>query len=164
MLTREQALADHEAGLKRFDRLIPLTSDVLTVILKGHLLIEEQLQSIIEAAVHSPELIREARLTFYQRLMLARSIMGHFNQSVAWDAMESLNAIRNRLVHQAEPAATEELLAPFLKLCDGEQRFASARQLPPGLPRVRSYIATIWVTVDTLHDVVRVIREKMPLP
>ncbi|MGH8749254.1 MAG: hypothetical protein ACREU5_09115 [Burkholderiales bacterium] len=164
MLTREQALADYEAGLKRFDRLIPPTSDTLTVVLKSHLLIEEQMQSIIEAAVHTPELVRTARLTFYQRLKLAQAIAGHFSQVVAWDAIESLNSIRNRLVHAPEPAPSDELLAPFLAHCNRETRLANARQAPEGLPRLRAYLAHIWVTVDVVHDVIRVVKEKMPLP
>ncbi len=63
MLTREQALTEFDEGLKRFDRLIPPTSDTLVIVLKGHLLIEEQLQSLIEAAVRNPEVTREARLS-----------------------------------------------------------------------------------------------------
>jgi hypothetical protein len=164
VLTREQALTEFDEGLKRFDRLIPPTSDTLVIVLKGHLLIEEQLQSLIEAAVRNPEVTREARLSFYQRLKFAQSIAGHFSKSLVWEATEALNSVRNRLVHLAEPAPTEELLSSFLQVCEKEERFSRARETPPGPHRLRAYIAHIWIILDALHDVVRVVRERMPLP
>lgn len=44
------------------------------VILKGHLLIEESLNFIIENFVHHSEFMNNAKLTFYQKLNIARSM------------------------------------------------------------------------------------------
>jgi hypothetical protein len=44
------------------------------VVVKGHLLIEESLNSIISAFVFHPEFIQEANLRFAQKLSIARSM------------------------------------------------------------------------------------------
>jgi hypothetical protein len=70
MITPELAREEFESGIRRFEKLLLDRTDSLLIVLKGHLLIEEQLQKIIEAAVRNPKLIRDARLTFSQRLKL----------------------------------------------------------------------------------------------
>jgi hypothetical protein len=164
MLTKEIATEEFEAGRLRFSRLLSASSDTLIIVLKGHLLIEEQLQAIIEAAVTSPRIVREARLTFSQRLKLAQAIAGHFSNTVVWEAAEALNSARNKWAHVAEPATSVILLQRFFQLCDNEPRFEAARSHSEEIVRLYEYISHIWIILDALHDVVRICREKMPLP
>ena len=49
-------------------------ADLQMIILKGHLLIEELLQSFIDSVVHSRTALSGARLTFHQRFALAKSL------------------------------------------------------------------------------------------
>lgn len=162
--TPEEHKAEFEAGLDRFSRLIPFEADELTVILKGHLLIEEQLRAITRSLVANPQHFDNARLTFSNSLHLARAIAGHFSESVCWSAAERLNAVRNRLAHQAEPVTNEELFAPFFDICEAESRWSSAHFLPRGTPKLRQYISHVWVTLDTLRAVVQVCVETAPTP
>lgn len=158
---------DLENGIRRFNLLVPAVGDILVIILKGHLLIEEQLESIITAAVKNPQKIREARLTFAQRLKLVEAIVGHIKKtSVIWEATGALNSIRNRLVHVAEPAVTEELLSPFFAICEKEKdwAFPDVVSLPRGATKLHIYIRYIWINFDVLHQVVREIRKVSPIP
>jgi hypothetical protein len=95
---------------------------------------------------------------------LAEAIAGHFNESSIWQAAEALNSVRNKLVHITEPAATPELLQPFFVICANESRFSRVNEDSPPELRLFGYISHIWIIFDALHDVVRVCREKMPLP
>jgi hypothetical protein len=77
--------------------------DLGMVLLKGHLLIEKQLQSFIDSIVVNPKHLLEARLTFYQRLAVAKSLHtdhNRFGYGWVWDAVQSLNVLRNQLVHK----------------------------------------------------------------
>ena len=55
-----------------FFMYLPQTDDMTLLILKGHLLIEEQLISILKDSVCYFDALDEARLTFYQRLKLLK--------------------------------------------------------------------------------------------
>jgi hypothetical protein len=174
-LVTEYEKIDFDEGMKRFDRLVRPGSDPLIVILKGHLLIEEQLQGIIMAAVRTHKFVKQARLTFSQSLLLARAIAGHFNTTVVWQAAEVLNGIRNKLVHVAEHSGYNKLVEPFMLLCDRDEKFKISRHfrdtVKDGCPAhlvaneaLRLHVAQMWIILDVIHDVVGIIREHHPLP
>ncbi len=69
------------------------------ILLKGHLLIEEQLNSLIECYLEKPENIEKVRLTFAQKVRLLACMDAHFaGEKVFLD----LNKIRNKLAHNAD--------------------------------------------------------------
>jgi len=59
--------------LNRFISHLPLDStDNVTVVLKGHLLVEELLKEYVILQFQKPEMLKDARLTFHQILCIAR--------------------------------------------------------------------------------------------
>jgi hypothetical protein len=86
-------------GLKR-------GADLKMVLLKGHLLLEELLQSYIESRVRYPGLLTQARFTFQQRLVLAGALHPSpdvFGYGWVWQATRRLNTLRNKMVHKLAP-------------------------------------------------------------
>lgn len=162
--TPHEHLAEFEAGVERFDRLIPKNADELTVVLKGHLLVEEQLRMIIRSLVANPQYIDKARLTFVNALFLARAVAGHFNNGLCWVAAEKLNALRNQLAHQAEPSTTKELFAPFFDVCESESAWFNIHDMPRDTFKLRNYIAYMWITFDVLKSVVQISVQTVPSP
>src|SRR5688572_17947526 len=61
---KEELMAEVDA---RFRRLMPKTTDLTLLVLKGHLLIEEELQAFLEMSVKEPKALDDARLTFIQK-------------------------------------------------------------------------------------------------
>ena len=59
---------------------LPLVKDPTVVILRGHLLMEELLDAIIHASLKNPVAIRDARLTFFQKLCIVQGITGTSNK------------------------------------------------------------------------------------
>ncbi|MGX9934810.1 hypothetical protein ACVFVO_05455 [Advenella kashmirensis] len=149
---------------ERFDRLIPRTADELTVILKGHLLIEEQLRAITRSSVSNPEYFDDAKLTFYSALRLARAVAGHFNDGACWVAAERLNSVRNRIAHNAEPNINQAPLDRFFSVCEEEIRWSAVSHLPRNTTKLRGYICFIWITFDALRAVVQVCVQTSPSP
>lgn len=162
--TPDEHKADFAINEARSDRLVPHDADELSIILKGHLLIEEQLRSITRSILASPEHFDKARLTFSNALHLARAVAGHFNQGVCWIAAEKLNTIRNHIAHQAEPVAAPVLLEKFFAACESDMNWAWIHGLPRGRQKLRSYICAIWVVFDALRAVVQVCVQACPSP
>ncbi|MGA2037715.1 MAG: hypothetical protein ABSH42_00440 [Bryobacteraceae bacterium] len=62
--------------VERFQEKIGLRpgADLQMILLKAHLLIEEELQAFIDRSVRDARLLKKARFTFAQRLILAEAI------------------------------------------------------------------------------------------
>lgn len=164
MKTPEEHKAEFRAGEARFDKLVPVDADELTIVLKGHLLIEEQLRAITRSLVANLEHFDNARLTFSNALHLARAVAGHFNQGACWVAAERLNSIRNRMAHQAEPLLSSDLFEKFFAVCEAEPRWSAVHEYPRNRIKLRSYISYIWITFDALRAVIQVCVQNAPSP
>src|SRR6476620_4135820 len=75
-------------------------TDGVLLVLKGHLLIEENLYAAIEAKCANPDEVEKARLTFFQKLQMVRALYGyptHEKQRAdmkrVFDAIEALNTL-----------------------------------------------------------------------
>ncbi|MFA5252888.1 MAG: hypothetical protein WC454_09940 [Phycisphaerae bacterium] len=106
----------------RFRGVMPHSKDPTLVVLKGHLLVEEQLQGIIEDQLSSTSMLKDARLTFYQKLKLAQCIIGRkFSEKTNFEnreydfgkATEKLGELRNKLAHNIEVPKMNLLIDNF---------------------------------------------------
>jgi hypothetical protein len=104
--------------LERFQENVGLApaADLEMILLKGHLLIEEQLQSFIEFALPNPASLAGTHLGFNQRLALAQTLHrqpSRFGYEWVWEAVKTLNTLRNQMAHNLTPAGFEAKLASF---------------------------------------------------
>lgn len=103
---------------KKFDRfasLLPVIEDTTLIVLKGHLLIEEMLNDILYNSSALPKYIDEAKLSFYQKVMIARSFDPKGDASnELWRSLEVLNSLRNQLAHHLEPKDIEDRIDKFI--------------------------------------------------
>ena len=164
MKTSEEHKAELAASAARFDKLVLLGADELTVVLKGHLLIEEQLLAITRSLLANPRHFDNARLTFSNALHLARAAAGHFNDGHCWAAAGRLNSVRNQIAHQAEPVSSHSLFDEFFAVCEAEPAWSAVHALPRSTFKLRMYISVVWVTFDVLRAVVQVCIQTVPSP
>jgi len=80
------------------------------LILKGHLVIEELLTSILKAVTGGDKEVESARLSFHQKRLLAKATAGRNREDGAWKIMETINSLRNDIGHNLEPKKSEELI------------------------------------------------------
>jgi len=103
---------EHE---KEFEVFKNTTRDVDLLILKGHLLVEQFLTSLIESYCRKPEFLEDARLSFFNKVKLARCFVIHpMPDDSIWDNIECLNRLRNEISHKWKPAKREKLIRDFL--------------------------------------------------
>jgi hypothetical protein len=101
--------------LNRFISHLPLDStDNVTVVLKGHLLVEELLKEYVSLQFKKPEMLKDARLTFHQILCIARASSNDASSEKLWLSIEKLNGLRNKLAHSLEPKDLEIKIEEFV--------------------------------------------------
>lgn len=101
--------------LNRFISHLPLDStDNVTVVLRGHLLVEELLREYVSLQFQKPEMLKDARLTFHQILCIARASSNDAASDKLWLSIEKLNGLRNKLAHSLEPKDLEIKIEKFV--------------------------------------------------
>ena len=110
---------------------MPRSDNLTLIVLKGHLLVEEELNEILNLKLRLPKALFDARLSFNQRLAVLKALLGSERDSgIRFKAIEHLNSLRNKLAHNLEPKALEEsvriCLAEF-KEPDREQDFSEEK-------------------------------------
>jgi hypothetical protein len=90
------------------------------IVLKGHLLIEESLDSIISTFVVHPEFVEMANLGFAQKLSIARGMSLNEHKNEMWEIAAKLNSLRNEIAHKLDSpkraAKTKEVIDLYLRL------------------------------------------------
>jgi len=82
---------------------MPKDNDPLLLVLKGHLLIEQQLGGILAVAIPSVEYLELGKRKFIEKLRLCRSFARTQQASPAWELMLAINTLRNAYAHSLEP-------------------------------------------------------------
>jgi len=96
--------------IERADEHLDKVSDVVTLILKGHLLVEEALFAAVQTRFPHPQYFLDANLRFAQLLSIAKGLFFTEEYAPVWDAIQALNSVRNRLAHSLEPSVDSEEL------------------------------------------------------
>ncbi len=102
----------------RFADHMPGVDDTIVSILKGHLLIEEQLFGLINVKLRKPVAIKDLRFSFQQILCIAESLTWYKGSEWAWESIGKLNSIRNGLAHRIDPPKLNEKIEDFLKFVE----------------------------------------------
>jgi len=106
--------------LQRMLAHLPEKFDLLLVTLKGHLLIEEQLDNYISEHLRKPEAMPVARLPFELKIKLAHALSGPLPPPSMWEALNILNKLRNSLAHRIEDPRLTSLVRDFVNISERE--------------------------------------------
>ena len=80
------------------------------LILKGHLVIEELLTTAIMASIGSEKEVVEAKLSFYQKRLIAKALAGRNKSDGIWGIIDSINKLRNDIGHNLTPKKSDDLI------------------------------------------------------
>jgi hypothetical protein len=111
------AISDDEAT--RFNRTLMEFDELSQSILKGHLLIEEQLTAILEHLVGRGgpvgDALDEVRLSVHQKAKLVRAAYADGCHAGTWLALKRLNALRNEMAHSLHSRKIPDLIEQLCK-------------------------------------------------
>ncbi len=105
----------------RFRRLLPRSRDPLLVVLKAHLLAEERLDWILRELARSPSALRDAQLSFHQKLKLCNALLGEVGAR-EWRFLAALNKLRNALAHNVELSDVEPRIDAAIQTLDPKEQ------------------------------------------
>jgi hypothetical protein len=125
-------VTEREEPYERYRRLMPKTQDLSLIVLKGHLLIEEQFDFFLEELSRRPQFLEQARLTFMQKFRLIQALSGLSRRDDVTKFVERINSLRNKLSHSAEVGQVEEIVDGAMKAMFEQEFFR------PHSPRQRA--------------------------
>ncbi len=88
---------------------------LLEIVLKGHLVIEIALDSILKLFFPSPKFYDDAKLSFHQKLQLVRARHWREQNNEVWHLITKINGLRNALAHNLEEEKIKKSLNSVLK-------------------------------------------------
>lgn len=121
-----------ETAYQRFRRLLPARHNPELIVLKGHLLVEAELERFLQAASRHPDQLNDARLSFVQKTCLVRAFSGWPPKDSLWLFIIQLNVLRNRLAHRLEPGDIGTQIDALLRI------YCAEEFILPNSPRLRS--------------------------
>ncbi len=102
---------------KRLFEILTSEDDLVTLILRGHLVFEELLFSAIAAHCVEPERLKDARLKFSQLIPLFRSLEKMpLMKEKDWETLAELNSLRNAMAHRVEPGDISARIERLVKM------------------------------------------------
>jgi hypothetical protein len=120
--------------IAKFAEHLQYVDAVALVVLKCHLLIEEALDRIIGKFVFHPEFLEDARLSFAQKIEIARSMSTGDHRNPMWELVTAFNALRNDLSHSLTSAKrdqkTRRVIDVYWKLLDDETEAGLQKEMP----------------------------------
>jgi len=108
--------ARREETEERIRRHFPDSDDMLAVVLRGHLLVEEFLDRLNRHCLHFPKYYDQARLSFRNKLLIARAqvMVPHRDPSHFFEPLSKLNELRNNVAHSLDAPALQARVEAFL--------------------------------------------------
>ena len=139
-----------EAKKNRFVEHIIGDDEITLLTLKGHLLVEEELDEIIRNKCRSPEHLGKVGFPFYAKARLARALVG--GDAPVWGCIDALNSLRNELAHKLQSQKLQGKLRNFIDLVamadpDREQGDTDEYNLGLSIVYVHASIARIGANV-----------------
>ena len=125
---------------ERIEQHFPDEADLTLQVLKGHLIIEEQLRAILSRLLFYPEALKGdqgASFDCHQVICLVQAATKYtHDESWIWQAAKRLNRIRNALAHNLAPASVDAKIQSLIDFVTREnptvQRILQRNPAPPG--------------------------------
>lgn len=95
-------------AFRRFLMLLPRGQGIELLLLKAHLLIEEQVRQIVKERLKNPSVLDDARIECHQAICIAQAFFPPDFQPWLWDGLKKLNRIRNEIAHNVEPIGLDD--------------------------------------------------------
>ena len=161
---RELFAKDVERKIAQFHRAFDRQSDLLSAVLRGHMIIEDQLHDVIAAGVaqYTRPSDQKDVFAFGTATELCRAIVGSAMEPELWSSIKALNNLRNAMGHRNEPARLQPLLSKFFKASEPIGFAVYQKNFTPYEPErgdekthaivVRTRSMAIWTLLGILGD------------
>lgn len=140
--------------LKRYLRIIQGEAVLEVLILRAHLLIEEELRVLIDINLKYAEKFEHRQFSFNQCLILVSSIYGD-QKLWLWESIKHLNGIRNILAHKLNPEEEikiENKLEKIDLLVGENSGVPMPSKLKPSISRAHWRLASLYSVLCAIRE------------
>lgn len=139
MHTQEDLRSLRDENFLRYNKHLHLDLDITSIILKGHLFVEELLTEILKLHCRDSKPIENIQLSFHHKLKLVQALFGSHLSGFQypgniWPVLDHLNQLRNALAHQIDsPKAVIKLnsfISSFCQLVHQEVNVKVTEEIP----------------------------------
>ncbi len=116
------------------------------MILKGHLLIEEQVNLLLEARIPKSSVLKDANFTTHHKIVLAEAVIEETysggQDAWLWPAIRKLNKLRNDIAHHLSKPGIPDRIQDFVE------------QVPTKLESTNlchNFEIALWTTCSEVH-------------
>jgi hypothetical protein len=85
--------------------------DLALAILKSHLIVERAIDNIIGLIFFHPDLVLDARISFFVKVQMVRAYALHESEMTIWKLVLAISELRNEIAHNLEGKKREKRLA-----------------------------------------------------
>jgi len=105
---------------EQFQSLFPESDDIVAIVLRGHLMVEEYIDRLNRHCFHYSKFYDQAKLPFSKKLLIAQAqiLVPHDNPNSFFDCHKKLNELRNNLAHNLESPKLPNKITEFLDLVE----------------------------------------------
>ena len=162
----------NEALLARISKFMKQESELELIILKGHLLIEEQLNNILEAARINQSKLGNLELQFFKKVLIANSLCWKSPDDEIWKFMLKINKLRNDLAHQLDSKKRdkliEDVMSSHIKLLDDDlveetKKMSMKEQIDLSICLVLGYLEIFCDDIRTVSNKIYQPGQKGPI-
>lgn len=120
--TQEELKRLYDERFLRYSKHLHEGLDITSLILKGHLFIEELLLEILKLHCRDVKVIESIQLSFHHKVKLVQALFGtHLGEykhpEQIWPVLDKLNKLRNSLAHQIDSPEAVKRMNLFLSSC-----------------------------------------------
>jgi len=99
----------------KFSTHLPDSDDLTLIVLKGHLLIEEEINSLLAQELKDSDSLFKARPSFSIKIAILRAVFGKKRASqLNINAIDKLNTLRNDMAHNLSSSKLDKKLEAFI--------------------------------------------------
>ena len=91
---------DRDEFIEAFRKQLGHVDKFIQLVLNSHLEVEGHLDEFVDRIFFHPEHLEDARLSFPQKVHIARSYTTDSNNAAEWRVMLALHAMRNKIAHR----------------------------------------------------------------
>ncbi|SFN44760.1 hypothetical protein SAMN05216386_1007 [Nitrosospira briensis] len=113
-MTTEHVSPKQIKSFRRFFEKLLHGKDFTLIILRCHLLLEEQIRAIVDERLVNPTSLSEACLECHQWICLAEALCPADVEPILWKSAKKLNKLRNDIAHKLDPQGLNERVADFV--------------------------------------------------
>jgi hypothetical protein len=109
---------ENDEFFEEFKKHITKVDELANVVLKSHLLVEQDLDEPIAVIFFHPDHVLNAGLNFDRKVQVVRAMSLRTDLVSVWDLLLALNSLRNQVAHrQTDPAGKKRKMDRLRQIC-----------------------------------------------